>query len=119
EGIDTTQAEPPKDASREGATAFASDEHVRACCAFGKCEVAVLFHDELAAQRHHEEHAQPSAEKRERENSPEGEFGAEAKKDQRGKGEHHSSGERFSRGAGGLHDVVFENGGAAERAQDA
>jgi len=79
----------------------------------------VFFDDELATQRNHEKDAEPSAEQGERENSPEGEFGAEAEEDQRWDGEHDSGGERFARGAGGLHDVVFEDGGAAEGAKDA
>ena len=40
-------------------------------------------------------------------------------KDERGDGEHDAGGQRFACGAGGLHDVIFEDGGAAEGAQDA
>ena len=119
EGVDAAEAESPEDASGKGAATLARYEHVGAGRAFGKRQVAVFFHDKLAAQRNHEEYAEPSAEKRKRKNTPEGEFGAEAEKDQRGNGEHHTGGERFSRGAGGLHDVVFEDSRAAERAQDA
>ena len=79
----------------------------------------MLFDDELAAQRNHEQHAEPSAEERQRKNPPERELRAEAKKDQRGNREHDAGGERFAGGAGGLHDVVFENRRAAKRAQDA
>ncbi len=79
----------------------------------------MLLDDELAAQRHHEEYAEPSAEQRQGKNSPEGEFRAKAQEDQRGNGEHHAGCERFARGAGGLHDVVFKNGGTAEGPQDA
>ncbi len=79
----------------------------------------MFFDDELAAQRDHEEHAEPTAEEREGKDAPEGELRAEAEKDQRGDGEHHAGGQRFSRRAGGLHDVVFKNRGAAERAQNA
>ena len=57
--------------------------------------------------------------KAQRENSPEGKFRAEAEKDQRGDREHHAGRERFACGTGGLHDVVFEDGGAAEGAEDA
>ena len=119
EGVDAAETQAPENAAGERAAAFAGDEDVGAGGAFGKAEIAVLFDDELAAQRNHEEDAEPSAEQRERENSPEGEFGAEAQEDQRGDGEHDSGGERFACRAGGLHDVVFENGGAAEGAQDA
>src|SRR5580693_8586884 len=79
----------------------------------------MLADDELAAQRNHEEDAEPSAKKGEREDAPEGELRAEAQKDQRGNREHHARGERFTCRAGGLHDVVFEKRRAAERAQDA
>ncbi len=119
EGVDAAEAESPEHAAREGTTALTRDQDVGAGRALRKAEVAVLFDDQLAAQRHHEQDAQPSAQQREREDSPEGEFGAEAEEDQRGNGEHHPGGERFARGAGGLHDVVFEDGGAAERAKDA
>ncbi len=119
ERVGATEPEPPEDASREGPAAFACNEYVRARRAFGKHQVAMFLDDELAPQRHHEKDAKPSAKQRERENSPEGEFRAEAEKDQRGNCKHHASSERFSRRAGGLHDVVFQNCGASERAQDA
>src|SRR5580692_354636 len=79
----------------------------------------MLADDELAAQRNHEEDAEPSAKQRERENAPEGELRAEAQKDQRGNREHDACSKRFAGGAGGLHDIVFENRRAAEGAQDA
>jgi len=119
EGVGAAEAKSPENATGEGAAAFAGDENVCAGGAFGEREVAVLFDDELAAKRNHEEDAEPSAEKREREDAPEGEFGAEAEKDERGNGEHDAGGERFARGAGGLDDVVFENGGTAEGAENA
>ena len=79
----------------------------------------MLLDDELAANGDHEKNAKPSAEKGERENAPEGELGAEAEEDEGRKREHHAGSERLSRGAGCLHDVVFEDRGAAERAQNA
>ena len=62
EGVDAAETESPEDATSEGAAAFAGDENVGAGSAFGEAEVAVLFDDELAAQRNHEEDAEPSAE---------------------------------------------------------
>src|SRR5258708_7851813 len=119
EGVNAAESEAPKNASREGAASLACDQHVGARGALGKREVSMLFDDQLAAQRHHEEHAKPAAEKRQRKNPPKSKFRAEAQKDQRRNREHDARGERFAGGARGLHDVVFENGGAAERAQDA
>src|SRR6202035_2148722 len=60
--VGAAEAESPEDASGERAAAFTGDENVRACSAFGKNQVAMLFDDELAAQRNHEEDAEPSAE---------------------------------------------------------
>ena len=67
----------------------------------------------------HEEHAEPSAEQSKEKDAPV--FGVErvAEENQRGHGEDHARGKRFAGRAGGLDDVVFENGGAAEGAQDA
>src|SRR5882762_10354498 len=109
----------PENAACEGATALARDEHVSAGCAFGKYQVTVFLDDELASQRDHEEHAEPSAEESQRKDSPKGEFGAEAEKNQRGNREHDAGGERFAGWAGGLDDVVFEDGGTAESAKNA
>ena len=118
-GIGAAQTQAPENASGERAAAFSGDEDVSARGAFGKAEIAVLFDDELAAQRNHEEDAEPAAQQRQRKNSPEGEFGAKAQEDQCGDGEHDSGGERFTCRAGGLHDVVFKNRGAPEGPQDA
>src|SRR5262249_23631421 len=118
EGVDTAEAESPENTAGEGATAFASDENVGAGSAFGEAEVAVLFYDELAAERNHEEDAKPATEEGKRENSPEREFGAEAEEYKSRNREHNAGCERFACGASGLHDVVFENGGAAESAED-
>src|SRR6266481_504805 len=56
--------------------------------------------------------------KGERENPPKGEFRTEAEKDQGGDGEHDACGERFAGRAGGLDDVILEDGGAAEGAKN-
>src|SRR5208282_2716463 len=116
---DAAEAESPEDASGEGAALFAGDKDVRAGRAFGEAEVAVLLDDELAAQGNHKENAEPAAEQRHREDAPERELRAEAQENQRGESEHYSGRERFSRRAGGLHDVVFQDGGAAEGAKNA
>src|SRR5262249_16965777 len=87
--------------------------------ALGKAEVAVLFNDERAPEGHKEKTAHPPAEQREGKDPPEGELRAKAEKDQRGNGEHYAGRERFTRRAGGLHDVVLENGRAAKGAEDA
>ncbi len=79
----------------------------------------MFLHNQLPAQRNHKKHAEPAAKKSEREDSPEGELRAEAKEDQRRESEHDAGGERFSRRAGGLDDVVFQDGGAPECPQDA
>jgi len=77
----------------------------------------VLLDDELAAQRNHEEDPEDSAEKSEHEDARV--FKREAEEDERRKSEDHTRGERFACRAGSLNDIIFENGAAAERAQDA
>ena len=62
EGVGAAEAKSPENATGEGAAAFAGDENVCAGGAFGEREVAVLFDDELAAKRNHEEDAEPTAE---------------------------------------------------------
>ena len=96
DGVNAAEAEPPEYAPGKRPATFACYEYIGTGSAFGKGEVAVLFDDELAAQRNHEENAEPSAEERERENPPEGELGAEAKKDECGNREHDAGGERFA-----------------------
>ena len=78
---------------------------------------AVLLHDELAPQRDHEEHAEPSADEGEDEDARVLEI--EAEEDQRRQGEDDAGRDRLAGIAGGLDDVVLEDGGAAKRAQDA
>ncbi len=65
----------------------------------------------------HEEHAQPSADQGEHEDA--GVLEIEAEKDERGQGEDDAGGDGLAGIAGGLDDVVLEDGGAAEDAQDA
>ena len=73
--------------------------------------------DELAAQRNHEEHAQPAADERQHEDA--GVLEIEAEEDQRGQGEDDAGGDGLAGVAGGLDDVVFEDRRAAEGAQNA
>ena len=96
---------------------FAGDEDVGAGGAFRVGEGAVLLDDELAAQGDHEEHAEPAADEGEHEDA--GVFELEAEEDQRGQGEDDAGGDGLAGVAGGLDDVVFKDGGAAEGAQDA
>src|ERR1700722_5395050 len=118
-GVNPAQAEPQKHAAGERAAAFAGDEYVGTGSAFGKSEIAVLLDDELAAQRNHEEDSEPAAHQGKKEDAPVFGVQREAEEDQRRDGENSSGGDRFAGRAGGLDDIVFENGGAAEGAQDA
>jgi hypothetical protein len=76
----------------------------------------VLFNDELAAEWNHEEDAQPASEEGESEDA--GGLEIEAEEDQRRKGEDDARGDGLAGVAGGLDDVVFEDGGSSEGAQD-
>ena len=93
EGVNAAETESPKNPAGKRTAAFTGHENVSTGSTFGEREVAVFLDDELAADRHHEKHTQPSTEKRKRENSPESKFLAKSEKDERGNGEHHASGE--------------------------
>ena len=116
ESVETAEAETKEDTRGECAAAFASDKDVGACGAFGVDKVVVLFDDELAAKRNHEENAEPSAEESEREDA--GRFEIEAKEDESGKCEDDTGRDGLASVAGALNDVVFEDAGFAERSQD-
>ncbi len=76
----------------------------------------MLLDDELAAQGNHEQHAQPAADEREHEDARVLEI--EAEKNKRREGEDDAGGDGLAGIAGGLDDVVFEDGGAAEGPQN-
>ena len=116
-GVEAAQAEAEKDAAGERAAFFAGDEHVGAGSAFGIRQRAVLLHDELAAQGNHEQNAEPAADEGEHEDARV--FEIEAEKDESRQREDDARGDGLPGVAGGLDDVVFEDGGAAKCAQDA
>ncbi len=116
EGVDAAESEAEEDAGGEGAAAFAGDEDVGAGGAFGVDEGVVLVDDELTAQGNHEEDAEPAAEEGEGEDA--GGFEVEAEEDEGREGEDDSGGDGLAGVAGGLDDVVFEDAGAAEGAED-
>lgn len=116
EGVEAAEAEAEKDAAGEGAALFTGDEHVGAGCAFRVGEGAVLLHDELAAQGDHEEHAQPAADEGQEKDA--GVLKIEAEEDQCREGEDDAGGDGLASVAGGLDNIVFENGRAAKGAQD-
>ncbi len=117
ERVKAAEPEAEKDAAGERAAALAGDEHIGAGGAFGIGQGVVLLHDELAAQRNHEKHAEPAADERQHEDARVLEI--EAEKHQRGQREDDARGDGLAGVAGGLDDVVFEDGGAAEGAQNA
>ncbi len=116
ERVERAQAEAEEDAGGESAASLAGHEDVGAGGAFGVDERAVLFDDKLAAQRDHEEHAEPAAEESEGEDA--GGFEVEAEEDECGQGEDDAGGDGLACVSGGLDDVVFEDAGSAEGAED-
>ena len=116
EGVEAAETEAEEDAGGEGAAALAGHKDVGAGGALGVGEGAVLFDDELAAEGDHEEDAKPSAEEGEGEDA--GGFEVEAEEDECGEGEDDSGGDGLASVSGGLDDVVFEDAGAAEGAED-
>jgi len=116
EGVEAAESESEEDSACKGASALASHEDVGAGGAFGVGEGAVFFDDELAAKRDHEEDAEPASEEGKGEDA--GGFEIESEEDEGREGEDDSGGDGLSGGAGGLDDVVLEDAGAAEGAED-
>ncbi len=75
----------------------------------------MFLHKKLAPQRDHEQDAQPPAQQCENEDA--GVLEVEAEKDQRRQRKNNARGNRLPGVAGGLHDVVFKDGRAAQRPQ--
>ena len=116
EGIQAAQAQAQEDARGERASTFAGHQDVGTRRSLGVDQGAVLFDDELAAQRDHEQDSEPAAEEREREDSCG--LQVEAQKDERGQGEDDAGRDRLAGVADGLDDVVLKDGRLAEGAQD-
>jgi hypothetical protein len=117
EGVDRAQAEAEEDAAGQRPSALAGDQHIGAGRALGVSQVAVLFDDQLAAQGNHEQHAQPAADQGQQEDA--GVLEVKAEKNQRGQGEDDPGGDRLTGVASGLDNVVFQNRGPTEGAQNA
>ena len=77
----------------------------------------MLLHNQRPPQRHHEQHAKKSADEGQHEDTRV--LQVEAEEDERGQGEDDARGDGLAGVAGGLDDDVFEDGAAAEGAQDA
>ncbi len=117
ESVKGAEAEGDEDTACEGAAVLAGEENVGAGGAFRVSEVAVFFDDELAAEGNHEKDAQPAAEQGEDEDA--GVLEAEAEEDERGECEDDARGDGLPGVSGGLDDVVFKDGCAAQSAEDA
>ena len=115
--VNAANSQPEKDAAGQRAAFFTGNQHVGACCAFGIGQRVVLLHNELAPQRNHEQDAEPAADQGEHEDA--GVLKIESEKDEGGQGEDDAGGDRLPGVAGGLNNVVFENGSAAEGAKNA
>ena len=83
--------------------------------AFRKGEL--LVHDQRAAQRYREQHAQHAAKAGDRQHPPEMKILPVAENHQRRHREYHPRGDRTAGGAAGLDDVVFQDAAATQRAQ--
>ena len=86
-------------------------EHLGAGGAFGILELAVLRDDERAPQRDHHENAQQAAEQPHEHDAADLEVEPENHDGRHGDAE--AEGDGLARGAGGLDDVVLEDGGVA------
>jgi hypothetical protein len=117
EGVERAQAEAKEDAAGKRAALLAGNQHVGAGRALGKLQVLVLVHDQLLAQRHHEQHAEKAADQRQHEDARI--LQIEAQKDQRRQREDDARGNGLPGVAGGLDDHVLQNRAAAKGAQNA
>jgi hypothetical protein len=98
------------------AAALTGDQHLRARRSLGVGQIAVLFDDQRPAQRNHHEDAHQAA--RDRQDRDARDVEIVAHQQNRGDREDDPRRDRVRRRAGGLDDVVFEDGGAAEPAED-
>jgi hypothetical protein len=114
--VQAAESEAKKHARGKAAAAFAGHQHIGASRALGINQRPVLFDDQLPPQRDHEQHAQPSAEQRQREDAAR--LQVEAEEDQRGQGKDDTGSDRLACVASGLDDVVLEDAGLTKRAQD-
>ena len=115
ERIERAQAQAEEDAAGKGSAFFAGDQNVGARRALRELQVLVLVHDELPAQRNHEEHSEKAADQRQHEDA--GVFEVEAEKNKCGKRKDDAGGDGLARVAGGLDDDVLKNRRTAEGAQ--
>ena len=115
--IQRAQAESEEDAAGKRAALLSGNQHIGAGRALGKLQLAVLLHNQIAAQRHHEQHAQKAADQRQHEDTRV--LQVKAQKNQRRQREDHPRGNRLPRVARRLNDHVLQNGAAAKGAQNA
>ncbi len=108
-------AEAAEDERRQLAAALAGDEDLGARGAFRIGQHAVLLHDQCPAQRHHHQHAEDAAGKRQQQDLRVVEVGRPVRQqeDQRGNREDDAARNRFAGRADRLHDVVLEDGRSA------
>ena len=121
--VDAREREPEISGARHFATALAGDEHLRARGALGVGQVTVLLHDERAPERDHHQDSEAAPQKGQREDGPIGEVeGADAlprrriggEEEEPGQGEDDARGDALAGGPDRLHDVVLEDGRAAQ-----
>ena len=87
-------------------------QDLRAGGAFRIFQISMLMNDERAPERDHHQNAQQSAQNRHQHHARDLEI--EPENHDRGHGHAETEGDRFARRAGGLHDVVLENGRIAQ-----
>src|ERR1035437_7525100 len=116
EGVDTAKSETQEDPRREAAATLAGHQYIGAGGTLGIDKGSVLLHNQLAAQRNHEEHAEPAAEQSQREDAAC--LKIEAEEDECGQREDDARCDGLACISRRLHDVVLEDAGPAERPED-
>src|SRR6266699_1886658 len=116
EFVDEAQPERLKQALGLHAALLAGDEDLRAGGALRIDQRVVLLDDQRPAQRDHHQHAHQPAHRREQRHATD--LQVVAHQEDGRNGEDHPGGHGVAGRARGLHDVVLEDRGAAERAED-
>jgi len=111
-GEERAEAKADEDRFCAGAALLADDQHLGARGAFRVDQRLCFIDDQRAAQRDHHQDAEQTAEHRDQDHLPDLEVVAE---DQKGRhGDADAERDALARAAGGLRDVVFKDGRAAD-----
>ncbi len=106
-GVEEPQAQTLEDHHPHPSATLAGDQHLGAGRTFRVLQVPVLAHDEIAAQRDHEQHAEPAAREGDPHDAPVARL--EPEEHEGGEREHDACRDRLAGAPCRLDDVVFQD----------